>query len=188
MMRDGARNKGAWKVTNSANAKRRTSTVRTHISSETREDQCACHDVSELRRRNMRAIRAKNTKPELLVRRLLHSMGYRYSLHCAQLPGRPDIVFHSRRKVIEVRGCFWHRHPDPNCRNTALPTTRRDYWAAKLAANVQRDARNAAALTKLRWDVLVVWECELTSVNTLAKRLAEFLGPTRHLLKSHEAK
>lgn len=84
--------------------------------------------VSDARRRNMQAVRAKDTKPEMVVRRLLHGLGYRYRLHDPRLPGRPDLVFPSRRAVIEVRGCFWHRHPDPLCKNAVLPATRGEWW------------------------------------------------------------
>lgn len=139
----------------------------------------ACmQDVPEARRRNMSAIRSKHTKPELLVRGLLHRLGYRFRLHRRDLPGRPDIVFPSRRKVVEVRGCFWHRHPDPSCRNAVLPRTRAEWWQAKLEANVARDERNMRALLELGWEVLVVWECE-TDAPDLAIRLAHFLGPAR---------
>ena len=135
-------------------------------------------DVPEARRRNMAAVRGKHTKPELLVRRLLHRLGYRFRLHRRDLPGRPDVVFPSRRKVVEVRGCFWHRHQAPSCRNAVLPRTRAEWWQAKLDANVARDERNMKALLELGWKVLVVWECE-TDAPDLAVRLAHFLGPAR---------
>jgi DNA mismatch endonuclease Vsr len=134
--------------------------------------------VPEARRRNMAAIRAAHTKPELTVRRLLHAMGYRFRLHRRDLPGRPDLVFPSRGKVIEVRGCFWHHHSDPACRNAVLPATRREWWAAKLEANVARDARNLEALHDLGWGVMVVWECEAKDTAAIARRLRVFLGPT----------
>ena len=135
-------------------------------------------DVSEARRRNMSAVRGKHTKPELAVRKLLHRLGYRFRLHRRDLPGRPDIVFSSRRKVVEVRGCFWHRHPDPSCRNAVLPRTRAEWWQAKLDTNVARDERNMKSLLELGWEVLVVWECEADAPE-LAVRLAHFLGPAR---------
>ncbi len=125
----------------------------------------------------MQAVRAKHTKAELRVRRLLHAMGYRFRLHVSGLPGKPDIVFPARRRVIEVRGCFWHRHPDPSCRNTVLPTVRKDWWADKLAANVMRDAHNLGRLEDAGWQVLVLWECELADVRSLEQRLVAFLGP-----------
>lgn len=134
-------------------------------------------DVPEARRRNMRAIRGSDTAAELSVRRLLHSLGYRFRLHSRDLPGRPDIVFCSRRRVIEVRGCFWHRHPDPACRNAVLPATRAEWWAEKLEGNVTRDARNLAALEAGGFQVLVLWECELSDRAALTERLVALLGP-----------
>lgn len=125
----------------------------------------------------MSSVRSKHTKPELVVRSMLHAMGYRFRLHRRDLPGRPDIVFPSRHKVIEVRGCFWHRHPDPTCPNAVLPRTRTEFWSAKLAANVERDERNVRLLTDLGWGSLILWECQLADPVALAKRLADFLGP-----------
>lgn len=135
-------------------------------------------DVPEARRRNLSAVKGRDTKPELIVRRLLHALGYRYRLQRRDLPGRPDIVFPGRRAVIDIRGCFWHRHPDPACRNAVLPRTRADWWAAKLARNVERDAANQAALEVAGWRVLVIWECETgCDREALTGRLLEFLGP-----------
>ncbi len=131
-------------------------------------------DVSGPRRANMRAIRATNTKPEVTVRRLLHSMGYRFRLHRRDLPGKPDIVFSGRMKVIEVRGCFWHRHSEPGCRNAVLPRSRADWWRTKLDSNVARDARNLSLLEGLGWSVLVLWECQLV-LPGLPERLRVFL-------------
>ena len=130
-------------------------------------------DVPEQRRRMMSKIRSKDTKPELVVRRLLHSLGYRYRLHRPDLPGRPDIVFPSRRQVIEVRGCFWHGHT--GCKNASLPRTRRAWWEAKLLANSERDRRNLTALEQLGWRVLVLWECQLDDAAELEVRLRGFL-------------
>lgn len=121
----------------------------------------------------MAAIRSKDTRPELVVRKLVHGMGYRYRLHVRSLPGTPDMVFASRRKVINVSGCFWHMHGCGRCR---LPATRRRYWAAKLARNKSRDQRTRRALRRLGWDVLVVWECQTKSTDRLARRLRAFLG------------
>lgn len=118
-------------------------------------------DVSTARRRNLAAVRSQDTTPELIVRRLLHALGYRYQLQRRDLPGRPDIVFPGRKTVIDVRGCFWHRHSDPSCRNAVLPRTRADWWAAKLARNVERDSANVAALEAAGWSVVIVWECEV---------------------------
>jgi DNA mismatch endonuclease Vsr len=133
--------------------------------------------ISDARRRNMAAIAGKHTKPELLVRRLTHAMGYRYRLHASDLPGRPDLVFPGRRKIIEVRGCFWHRHP--GCPLAAMPRTHAEFWQSKFSATVARDAHNLAALLATGWSVLVIWECEVDDVN-LADRLSAFLGPSGH--------
>ena len=129
---------------------------------------------AEQRSAQMSRIRATNTKPELFVRRLLHRMGYRYRLHVANLPGRPDLVFPSRRKVIFVHGCFWHQHS--RCTDASLPKSRKQFWHKKLHRNVQRDKEQRSKLIEMKWDVFVVWECELKSL-TLARRLARFLGP-----------
>ena len=139
-------------------------------------------DIGPERRKNMQAVRGRNSKPEILVRRLLHRLGYRFRLHASDLPGRPDIVFRGRRKLIEVRGCFWHRHSDAACRNSILPKTRRDWWHAKLSANVQRDARNLDALTRLGWEVLVVWECEVGQPD-MTRRLSAFVGDPAAAMK-----
>jgi DNA mismatch endonuclease, patch repair protein len=120
--------------------------------------------TAEARSALMSRIRAKDTKPEFVVRRLVHGMGYRYRLHRRGMPGTPDLVFAPRRKVIFVHGCFWHWHPDPGCRLAGLPRSRPEYWAPKLAANRARDAANHGMLLEAGWQVLVVWEC------TTAKR------------------
>jgi DNA mismatch endonuclease Vsr len=133
-------------------------------------------DVPPARRRNLAAVAGKDTTPELRVRRLLFRMGYRFRLHRRDLPGTPDIVLAGRRKIVEVRGCFWHRHPDPACRNAVLPKVRAEWWAAKLARNVTRDAQNLATLRAAGWSVLVLWECEVRDDVALAARLRAFLG------------
>ena len=132
-------------------------------------------DVTEATRAVMRANRGKDTKPEMIVRRLLHGMGYRYRLHRKDLPGRPDIVFASRRKVIFVHGCFWHRHADPSCKIARMPKSRLDFWGPKFAANQARDERDVAALEKMGWNVLVVWECGLRDVDGLRETVTRFL-------------
>jgi DNA mismatch endonuclease Vsr len=136
----------------------------------------AFDDVPASRRRNLAAVAAKDTAPELRVRRLLHRMGYRFRLHRRDLPGTPDIVLAGRHKIVEVRGCFWHRHPDPACRNAVLPRVRADWWQAKLARNVERDARNLTALRDAGWSVLVLWECEVKDEAVLTARLRSFLA------------
>ena len=125
------------------------------------------------RSRNMSRIRSKDTKPEMLVRRVTHGMGYRYRLHDRRLPGCPDLVFRRRHKVIFVHGCFWHRHR--NCALAPLPKSNREFWTPKLNANRKRDERNLRALTKAGWSVLVIWECETGDADALARRIRDFL-------------
>ncbi|MBI1389667.1 MAG: DNA mismatch endonuclease Vsr [bacterium] len=127
----------------------------------------------EQRRRTMSRVRGKDTKPEWIVRRTAHGMGFRYRLHHAGLPGKPDLVFVSRRKVIFVHGCFWHGHSCKAGRNR--PSSRTEYWTAKLDRNMARDRRNRRALKKQGWDVLVIWECQLKNEERLRARLAAFL-------------
>jgi DNA mismatch endonuclease (patch repair protein) len=124
----------------------------------------------------MSRIRGKNTKPELAVRRALHALGYRYRIHVAGLPGRPDLVFRKRRCAVFVHGCFWHRH---GCPKTTTPKSRLDYWAPKFAANVERDRRSEARLEEDGWRVFIAWECEVAKDETLMARLTAFLGPPR---------
>lgn len=128
------------------------------------------------RSERMRRVRSKNTKPEIRVRRLVHGMGYRYRLHGKDLPGRPDLVFRPRRKVIFVHGCFWHRHG--GCAKNRLPKSpeRREYWRTKLNGNARRDKLVQATLRDMGWRVLVVWECETTDLDHLAERIQGFLG------------
>src|SRR5919109_4870578 len=108
---------------------------------------------------NMSRIRSKDTKPEMLIRRMLHALGYRYSLHRRDLPGAPDLVFPSRKKVILVHGCFWHQHT--GCIDGRLPKSREGYWLPKLLRNVKRDRRNIGRLRRGGWKVIKVWECEV---------------------------
>lgn len=124
----------------------------------------------------MRSVRSTDTTAELVVRRALHRSGYRYRLHDGRLPGRPDLVFASRRKVLFVHGCFWHRHA---CRSgRASPKTRRAYWTAKFERNRRRDRRVRRRLERLGWKVMVVWECQLATskVDTTLHRIKRFLG------------
>ena len=124
----------------------------------------------------MRAVKAKNTGPEMAVRRLVHSMGYRYRLHRKGLPGKPDLVFALRRKVIFVHGCFWHGHA---CKRGArIPKANRDYWTRKIARNKERDQHHLSALHADRWQALVIWECEVGHADT-EHRFRRFLGATR---------
>jgi DNA mismatch endonuclease (patch repair protein) len=133
----------------------------------------------ERRSENMRRIKGKGTKPERIVRQLAHRLGYRYRLHRRDLPGKPDLVFPGRSKIIFVHGCFWHQHRNDGCRHGRLPASKREYWATKLAKNVARDDRSNAELAAQGWDVLVIWECELRNRASLADRLVSFLGPPR---------
>jgi DNA mismatch endonuclease (patch repair protein) len=121
----------------------------------------------------MSRIRSRDTKPELIVRKMLHGMGYGYRLHVRDLPGTPDIVFRGRKKVIFVHGCFWHGHE--GCRFAAKPSTRDQFWRHKIEAAQRRDALACEALTRDGWKTLIVWECEL-SQDALRVRLISFLG------------
>lgn len=125
----------------------------------------------------MSRIRSKDTKPEMVVRRLVHGMGYRYRLHAKELPGRPDLVFRPRRKAIFVHGCFWHRHV--GCPANRLPTTRREFWRDKLDSNARRDRRNEAALEEMGWRSLVIWECETKDLDRVAETVRRFIGDAR---------
>ena len=126
------------------------------------------------RARVMRAVKGKDTKPEMTVRRLAHALGYRFRLHRKDLPGKPDLVFPGRNKVIFVHGCFWHGH---NCaRGSRQPKQNADYWRAKIGRNVERDAASLQALKAQGWQALVIWECEMKDRATLADRLKAFLG------------
>lgn len=129
----------------------------------------------ERRSENMRRIRSKGMKPELAVRSLVHRLGYRFRLHDKKLPGKPDLVFRPRRKVIQVHGCFWHQHDSASCKITRKPKSNIRYWAPKLSRNVARDAANNKALTREGWKVLTIWECEIGNEAALTKRLTRFL-------------
>ena len=129
----------------------------------------------ERRSENMRRIRGKDTKPELIVRSALFGMGYRYRLHGDKLPGKPDLVFARRRKVIFVHGCFWHNHSHSSCKIARLPKSNCSYWAEKLRKNVQRDAVRRVQLKKLGWKSLVVWECQARAIDRQVSRLRRFL-------------
>lgn len=142
-------------------------------------------DIAAVRRRTMQAVRSKDTKPELAVRRIVFKLGYRYRLHKNDLPGKPDLTFIGRRKVVFVHGCFWHGH---TCvRGNRLPKTNTEYWCAKIARNKARDAANMAKLKASCWRVLVIWECELKDTLRLTSKLDNFLNCARHALASvHE--
>lgn len=131
--------------------------------------------TAEQRSERMSRVRGRDTKPELLVRRLAHGLGYRFRLHRRDLPGTPDLVFPRRSKVIFVHGCFWHRHSDPDCRLARLPKSKLDFWLPKLETNRKRDDVNLARLADLGWDVLVIWECQTRDRDVLEARILEFL-------------
>ncbi|MGH8541827.1 MAG: very short patch repair endonuclease [Stenotrophobium sp.] len=125
---------------------------------------------------NMAAIRSRDTKPEMIVRKLVYSMGYRYRLHAKELPGKPDIVLRPRRKVIFVHGCFWHQHSRATCTDSRQPRSRKSYWNKKLRGNVERDQQHVNALKNEGWKVLTIWECELQSNKALQRKLIRFLA------------
>lgn len=127
------------------------------------------------RSHRMSLVRGRDTKPEITVRRVTHAMGFRYRLYARELPGKPDLVFRPRRKVIFVHGCFWHRHPDSECKLARLPKSRVEFWKSKLDGNAERDRRNQALLGEMGWDYLVVWECELGDQAFLTDRIRSFL-------------
>jgi DNA mismatch endonuclease (patch repair protein) len=118
---------------------------------------------------NMSQIRSKDTSPEKIVRSMLHDMGYRFRLHRKDLPGKPDIVLPKYKTVIEVRGCFWHRHK--GCKEATMPKSNQDFWLEKFSKNVKRDRKNERKLKALGWKVIVIWECEIKDEEKLASRL-----------------
>ena len=124
----------------------------------------------------MALVRDKDTKPERIVRSIIHGLGFRYRLHQSDLPGKPDLVFSSRKKVIFVHGCFWHRHRDRKCPLARLPKSRLDFWLPKLENNRERDKKNRARLRQLGWRVLVIWECQLKNADRLELKIVDFLN------------
>lgn len=123
----------------------------------------------------MALVKNRDTKPEIVVRKLIHHLGYRYRLHINHLPGRPDLVFPSRHKIIFVHGCFWHRHDCPS--GHRVPKTRRKFWNEKFARNEQRDRQNVVALCGAGWEVLLIWECQTTGrhLPSLTSSIRQFL-------------
>ena len=128
------------------------------------------------RSETMRRVKSTNTTPELVVRRLIHGMGFRYGLHSKGLPGHPDLVLRRLCAVIFVHGCFWHRH---ECEAATLPATNREYWAGKQQRNCDRDRRNIRTLRRSGWSVLVIWECQTRNLPRLERRLRRFLEERR---------
>lgn len=134
------------------------------------------------RSERMARIKSKDTKPELVVRRLVHRLGYRFRLHRRDLPGKPDLVFPGRQRVIFVHGCFWHAHHP--CKVSNRPKSNSEFWDAKFEYNRTRDLRNVNVLIDKGWNVLTVWECEVPDSASLASRLKRFLGPVAMPVKS----
>lgn len=128
----------------------------------------------ERRSANMRAVRSRNTGPEIRVRQIAHGLGYRFRLHRRDLPGKPDLAFPGRRKAVFVHGCFWHHHK--GCPRGSMPQSNIEYWRPKLARNAARDAEQIAALKASGWRALVIWECQIRDEKRLAARLRQFLG------------
>ena len=120
----------------------------------------------------MGRVAAKDTKPEMVVRKIAHALGFRFRLHQKDLPGRPDIVFPSRRKAIFVHGCFWHRH---DCRKATTPKTNVEFWGEKFRQNVERDRRTMSELAEQGWEAMIIWECETGDVEALAGKIVSFL-------------
>ena len=133
-------------------------------------------DVHNAKQRsfNMSQIRNRDTKPEMIVRKLTFALGFRYRLHRKDLPGKPDLVFAGAKKVVFVHGCYWHVH---DCKyGRVVPKTNAVFWQTKRQSNVDRDMRDQAALAALGWQVLIVWECETRDVGALGERLSKFLS------------
>ncbi len=126
------------------------------------------------RREIMRLVKPRDTRPELALRRLIYSLGYRYRVCDKALPGRPDIVFKGKRKVIFLHGCFWHRHE--GCKMTRLPKSRQDFWANKFLKNQARDERQSKRLEEMGWQSLVIWECEMHDAPFVLGRVERFLN------------
>ena len=129
------------------------------------------HKVSEQRSRNMSAIKSKNTKPEIKVRKVLYSMGYRFRLHSKDLPGSPDIVLPKYKTVIFVHGCFWHRHE--NCKYASNPKTRKEFWNKKFTENKKRDSEIQEKIKILDWRSVVIWECETKNIENLRDKIID---------------
>ena len=129
------------------------------------------HKVSDQRSRNMSAIKSKNTKPEIKVRKILHSMGYRFRLHSKDLPGSPDIVLPKYKTVIFVHGCFWHRHE--NCKYASTPKTRKEFWNKKFTENKKRDSEIQEKIKILDWRSVVIWECETKNIENLRDKIID---------------
>lgn len=124
---------------------------------------------------NMRAIKSKGMKPEMIVRSLAHRLGYRFRLHAKDLPGKPDLVFRKKRRVIFVHGCFWHMHSAKSCKISRTPKSNQEYWLQKLNRNRRRDRQVRDRLRRMGWKSLVIWECQTKNPKKLANRIKSFL-------------
>jgi len=131
--------------------------------------------TTDQRSERMRRIKGQDTGPEMVVRRLVHGMGFRYRLHRRDIPGNPDLVFPSRWKAIFVHGCFWHRHPDPSCNLARMPKSRRNFWVSKLEKNRARDIRKQRELEEMGWEYLIIWECQIGRNLELKNKIHDFL-------------
>lgn len=129
------------------------------------------------RSENMRAVPNKNSTPEIVVRKALHRLGYRFRLHKKDIPGKPDIVLRKHNTCIFVHGCFWHRHH--NCKRATTPKTNTEFWQEKFSKNVDRDRRTEQALTAMGWTVVIIWECETKNMDELLAQLTSVLPPPR---------
>ena len=130
--------------------------------------------TTEQRSKRMSLVRNKDSRPEMRVRSLLHRLGFRFRLHVAHLPGKPDIVLPRHAKVILMHGCYWHRHGV--CRPLSIPENNPEFWRKKFAENIRRDRLNVRQLRRLGWDVLVIWECQTKNTFLLKKIVADFLN------------
>lgn len=145
-----------------------------------------CFD-KKTRSRVMQSVSSKNTTPEMLVRSFLHKNGFRFRLHSKKLPGHPDIVLPKYKTVIEVRGCFWHRHE--NCPDTTMPTSHTEFWEKKFERNVERDKANEVLISKMGWKCIVIWTCQLCNPNTLGRLLQKISSneiPKKSARSSHK--
>lgn len=120
---------------------------------------------------NMSKIRSKNTSPEVIVRKILLGMGFRYRLHLASLPGKPDVILKKYKTAIFINGCFWHQHK--NCKRSSIPKSNKDYWVPKLENNIQRQKENISQLKRLGWKPLIIWECEVKKIDELTQKLSK---------------
>ncbi|MFW5887777.1 MAG: very short patch repair endonuclease [Bacteriovoracia bacterium] len=131
-------------------------------------------NIPQRTNKRMAKVKSKNTSPEMIVRKLVWHMGYRYRLHLGELPGKPDLVFVKKRKVIFVNGCFWHRH---DCKSgRSFPSTNQEFWEKKFLSNIERDKRNIQELHALGWEVLVLWECEIKELYKIKEKIMIFLS------------